>query len=472
MPLPSPRRSFLLLLIACGVGWTVPLHAAEPPTEVLAPPPAPVNGDVTLALEDLEQLALEGNPTLRQAAATLEAARGRAVQAGLYPNPTVGYTGEEIGSDGKAGEQGIFVSQLIVTGGKLRLSRAAFQQEAVQGEWQALAQQYRVLNGVRIQFYRVLAMQRLLEVQESLVKIAEETLRTTEELFNIGQANRPDVLQARIQVRQQGVALVTAQKRYRAAWQELAALVGRPDLALTKLEGSLDPTGNVIDWHTALCNLLEASPQLQIARAGIARSRFALQRERVEPIPNVEMQVGTQYNFETESQQASVQFGLRLPIFNKNQGNIRTAQADLVRSQAELQRIELSLRERLADVFAEYEAGLNTVQEYRKYILPESQEAFELYLESFRVRRAPWQQVVMAQQNFFQANVEYVEALNEVRRSETAILGLLLVDGLEQPPGPPGEGGGGMDADRLNERLQVPIGMQGRGPNESMGNVR
>jgi hypothetical protein len=29
-----------------------------------------------------------------------------------------------------------------------------------------------------------------------------------------------------------------------------------------------------------------------------------------------------------------------------------------------------------------------------------------------------------------------------------------------------------MDADRLNERLQVPIGMQGRGPNESMGNVR
>lgn len=466
MPLSRPKWSFLLLFIACGAGWILPLHAAEP----VAIPPAPVNGEAALTLGDFEQLALEGNPTLRQAAATLEAARGRAVQAGLYPNPTVGYTGEEIGSDGKAGEQGVFVSQLIVTGGKLRLSRAAFQQEAVQGEWQALAQQYRVLNGVRIQFYRVLAMQRLLEVREALVEIAEETLRTTEELFNIGQANRPDVLQARIQVRQQGVALVTARKRYQAAWQELAALVGRPDLALTKLEGNLDPTGSVIDWDTALFNLLEASPQLHIARAGIARNRFALQRERVEPLPNVQMQIGTQYNFETESQQASVQLGLSLPIFNKNQGNIRAAQANLVRSQAELQRIELSLRERLADVFADYEAGLNTVGEYREHILPESREAFELYLESFRVRRAPWQQVVLAQQTYFQANVEYVEALNEVRRAEVAILGLLLVDGLEEPPGPPGEGGGRMDPNRLNERLQEPIGMQGRSPNVAAGN--
>lgn len=35
---------------------------------------------------------------------------GRITVGGLYP--TVGYVGEEIGSDGRAGEQGIFVSQL------------------------------------------------------------------------------------------------------------------------------------------------------------------------------------------------------------------------------------------------------------------------------------------------------------------------------------------------------------------------
>ena len=111
--------------------------------------------------------------------------------------------------------------------------------------------------------------------------------------------------------------------------------------------------------------------------------------------------------------------GLRLPVFNRNQGDIRTAQADLVRSQAELERLELALRKRPADVFAQYESGWNAVREYRENILPETNEAFELYLESFRDRRAPWQQVILAQQDFFSANIDYVKALSEVRHANT-----------------------------------------------------
>src|SRR5262245_13720705 len=73
----------------------------------------------TLNLAALEQMAQERNPTLRQATAIIEAARGRAQQAGLYPNPTVGYVGERIGAAGTAGEmQGFFVDQTIVTAGK------------------------------------------------------------------------------------------------------------------------------------------------------------------------------------------------------------------------------------------------------------------------------------------------------------------------------------------------------------------
>src|SRR5262249_43777964 len=49
-----------------------------------------------LRLEDLEQMGLANNPTLRQAEAELRATEGRKRQAGLYPNPTVGYQGEQI----------------------------------------------------------------------------------------------------------------------------------------------------------------------------------------------------------------------------------------------------------------------------------------------------------------------------------------------------------------------------------------
>src|SRR5438552_862757 len=42
-----------------------------------------------LDLQTLWSLALGYNPSLREAAADVEAARGRLVQAGLYPNPHV-----------------------------------------------------------------------------------------------------------------------------------------------------------------------------------------------------------------------------------------------------------------------------------------------------------------------------------------------------------------------------------------------
>ena len=50
----------------------------------------------TITLEELEQMAQQNNPTLAQAAAEVRAAEGRKKQSGLYPNPTVGYIGEEV----------------------------------------------------------------------------------------------------------------------------------------------------------------------------------------------------------------------------------------------------------------------------------------------------------------------------------------------------------------------------------------
>ena len=86
----------------------------------------PANQPV-LTLADLERMALQANPTLVQAEAAILAAEGRRVQAGLWPNPVVGYRGEEFSprAFNEKSEHYGFINQPILLGGKLGKASAS-----------------------------------------------------------------------------------------------------------------------------------------------------------------------------------------------------------------------------------------------------------------------------------------------------------------------------------------------------------
>ena len=129
-----------------------------------------------------------------------------------------------------------------------------------------------------------------------------------------------------------------------------------------------------------------------------------------------------------------------MPLFDRNQGTIRQAKSDLTQAHAEVARVELTLRRRLADAFSRYETARESVRDYREQSLPTSRRAFELYQEYFKQRRAAWPQVLVAQRTYSQLSDDYANALLDLRRAEVEIRGLLLVDGLNVPPGPTPQG--------------------------------
>ena len=429
----------------------VPLTGARP-THVPSPTPTPVIG-----LSDFERIALERNPTLRQAYAQLEAARSRSFQAGLYPNPTVGYVQEQIGALGEvrptssgvstrgAGTPGEllggFVQQEIVTGGKLKLSRAKFVEEANAALFQADAQKLKVLGGVRLRFFEVIAAQRLVSIHRELVRLNEDAVRTTEQLVNVGQANAPDLLQARVEARRAVVKLRNAENRLSGSWEKLIALAGAPELRPAPLdERLLDAEAPPLDFERTLANLLHSSPEIKAAVAEIRRSQIMVRRERAEPIPNVTVQAIVGRNYEFDITTAGVQVALPLPIWNRNQGTVREAQSDLMRDHAEHERVALSLRNRLADAANRYKDALQSVDDFRVETLPLARSAYEMQLANYGQRRAAWPQVLVARRTLFELDQEYVQSLLELRRAEVEIGGMLLVDGLSPPDTPTSQG--------------------------------
>lgn len=428
------------------VPWCRGAAQTAPSSPAVGPPQAESAGR-TLTLDDLEKMALALNPTLGQAEADVRAAEGRKRQAGLYPNPVAGYEGREISSGPviRGGEHGFFIQQSILTAGKRGLSRKVFAQEQVQAQAVADAQRYRVLNTVRLAYYEALGAERRVELRRELAGLTRRALDTSQQLFNVGQADQPDVLEARVETQRAELALLSAQNDQRRVWQQLAAVVGEPLLPLTPLDGKLDDELPELVPDAALDRLLRESPEVKAAEAGIARAERILAQAHVEKYPDIQVGGGFDYNrelLETAGRpvgwEGTAQVSVRIPIFNRNQGNVQTAQAELIHARHELERLRLSLRSNFAFAYRQYADALETARRYRDKILPGAELAYQLYLNKYREMAAAYPQVLIAQRTLVQLQEDYVVALVGLRQSAAELQGYLLVDGLAAPL-PPGE---------------------------------
>ena len=125
-----------------------------------------------------------------------------------------------------------------------------------------------------------------------------------------------------------------------------------------------------LEWHESLVRLLAASPELAAAQAEVGRANWALRRAVVEPKPNVNVQAGTQYDDATDYQIQFIQAGIAVPLFDRNQGNIRKAEAEIAAARADVARLELNLQSRLAVAFERYSNARQQVDLYRRQMLP------------------------------------------------------------------------------------------------------
>jgi cobalt-zinc-cadmium efflux system outer membrane protein len=312
-------------------------------------------------------------------------------------------------------------------------------------------------------YYQCLAAQEMVELRHRLSKMANDAVETSHQLGNVGQADQPDVLQAEVEGEQAELTVVAAEQNQMRVWRELAATIGRPEMALTHLAGNLEdmPEDNPDQWLQAI---LQESPAVKIAQLGVVKAQASLARARREPIPNLQLRGGLEQNLEPEAAtnhpiglQGFAEVGVNIPIFNRNQGNIGVARADLERAQQEVQRVQLVLRERAAALLQNYLTSRSTAERYRDRVIPRARKAYELYLKSYSGMAAAYPQVLIAQRTLFQLQTDYITALDSLWANSIALKGFLLIDGLESPSRAD-------EMDRVVREINVPSSTTARQP--------
>ena len=414
------------------VTWEKASQIPPGPSELDVDKASQVPNAPVLTLDESMQLAVEANPTLRQAYAFVQQAQGNWPQVGLYPNPKVEWHDEANNAPFDA-HYGI-VSQNIVTADKLKLNRATASADVQRAQWEAEAQNLRVLNAVRINYIAALGAQRQVAVAEQILKIADEGVRVSKLKLKAEEVSEADVLQAQIQQRQTQILLRNARIRAAAAWRELSNVIGWPNLPVRPLAGELEDEIPQLDWDVAWQDLVSRNPLLHAARARMAAAEVQVQREQVEAIPNLQVSGGTGPDVLPAGKGFQMYFlslGAEVPVWNRNQGNVTAAMANLQAAQAEVSRLELSLRDDLANTFQRYESARNEVEIYQEQILPTADKNLSLSQKAYDEGEFDFLRVLIARRDLFEARVNYVASLTELRAAAIEIQGLLLTGGLD-----------------------------------------
>lgn len=394
-----------------------------------------------ISLEEFLGMADKSNPTIAQANDLVQRSAAQARQAGFYPNPTVGYIGEQIrGGSYAGGEQGAFVQQTVVLGGKLGLRRQIYNEQKQSDRLGVEEQTYRVHNDVTKAFYEALASQSTVVVRQRLLGLALNAVETVHQLANVGQADAPDILQAEVEGEQAKVDFETAQRDYLKGFRRLAAFSGRQDLEVTPLTGNLEMPPE-LDAEQQVETIVNASPAVKRVQQEVAVSEARFRVAKRDVIPDLLVKAGEEYNFEhiTENPvksagpQSFATVGINLPLWNRNQGNVIAAQVDEERAKQNVLRTQLFLKQQAEPLAQSYMSARFTADRYKTQLIPRAQRAYQLYLSKYQNMAMAYPQVLVSQRTLFQLQIGYLSALRDVWTNAVALQNFTLAGGLDAP---------------------------------------
>jgi len=414
-----------------------PAPAVEPP---LLPEPAndklpeqtsrPVSSSISLA--ELEALALDNNPTIKQLAASAGKAGDLQYQVGLKPNPKFGYTGNQLADEGTDQHQ-LYVSQQIVLGDKLELNRRVLGRARQAQMWDVESQRYRVLTDVRLRYYEALAAQKKMELTLDFAEVTRKGVRLSQIRKEALEGSQIEVLQSQIQLDEVELLRQQAEYEYESAWKDLVAIAGVPYLMPAALEGELRPSTADQNWDNLYSMMLGNSPELASAQNRVAEMAALVDRQKVQAIPNLTFELGAGVDNSTDSGMINLNVEAPLPLYNKNQGNISAAYADYCRATQNVERIRLTLKSRLARVAQQYNVARAGVLKYENEILPKAQETLDLSQQAYDAGELNFLQILIVRKTYFESNLEAVKARRDLAQAQVKIDGLLLSGALDAP---------------------------------------
>ena len=428
-----------------------PLEAVAPSETPAEPKPRPITNVSELTLDRALEIALRNHPSLTALLRRVGMAEGDAVQAGLWPNPEIelgieGYTpnGDDQPRDlarfdnaailgnrllAAAGsslsidvpsiptpnnpnqQQNIIgISQTLPMWGTPGKARAAANIDTARWKAEHRVELLRIQALVKAAFQEVVYYQQVQVMMTELLETFDDILAVSRTRFEGGDIAKVDVIKAEANHERFVMDSRLAQQNLDNARAKLMEALGAPEIAIGVCVGDLESSLPELP-DTVLSSLPPIHPQ---------NTAWNLRQQRAEADIAVESSkkwsnptLGIRYRDYEFTNQDTWDFfiGFELPIFNRNQGNLRRTRENLAREEALVAAERNAVDTQLRAALTAYSTYSERAEIFRENILPKMERALEIAQQTYEIGDIAILEVLDAYRSLSESRLSYLRDL-------------------------------------------------------------
>lgn len=329
------------------------------------------------------------------------------------------------------------LSQVIELGGKRAKRLRVAQRERELAQWDYEAARADVTESVAATFVSVLAAQERYDLRAELLGLAERVHQAVSKQVKAGAVSPLEENRAQLALDSMVIERERAARELDAARAALCATWGQARPSFERAAGRLDEIADVPPWER-LESGIRGNPDVARWAAEMARRDAALKLTRAQSIPNPTLEIGIRsagvgskgasaYSLDTEGSFALSRmrsggesprdnslvlgFSVPLPLFDRNQGNIREAECLIRKAREERRATESSVFAALAEAHQALLAAHGEIRVLAHRIIPCATDTFEKTQEGYRQGKFGYLEVLEAERTLFDAREQYLDAL-------------------------------------------------------------
>jgi len=382
-------------------------------------------------LDNLISAALSANPALKASESAAAAMDYQVTPSGILPDPmfSVGLSGpihdSWVGEPMAMPNITLGVTQMIPVPGKLGATKNAVRYRARASHEMTNDQRLKLIADVKMAYYELAYWQSALRTVDRNIRYVDELESVARERYRVGKGIQANVLNAQKTMTRLEDHKLMVEQMIETAEYTLKRLVGNYDSGSidAALPESLDLPEQ--DRTALLARLSDNSPMLKKTELRVLSEKQLARKAKLDFLPD--LSIGAVYGIRHEnemfpmfsSDMLTIKVGLSLPIWAgwKQRNRLSSARANLKAAEYEHQDTRDRLEFMLSKSLLAYDRNRSGYTLYKESLVPQTQSVLESARASYEVGELEFLDVVTAQMELFNSELEQQRSLADALKA-------------------------------------------------------